>query len=89
MKSTDISKLVQEFYFKFISQLDHETLRELTTAANFMAIPSLMDLCCAMIASLIKDHTPAQIRVNLKLSSNFTAAQLEAIEAENKWAKDL
>lgn len=89
MKDSDLSKLVQEFYATFIMSVDNDTLYHLTLAANYLDIPSLLDLTSARIASFIKDKSLEQIRENLGIVSDFTPEEEAQIREENKWADDL
>lgn len=89
LKDADLYKLVQEFYAKFIIEKDNDTLFNLTLAANYMDIRPLLDLCCAKIASMIKDKTPEQIRINFDIVNDFTPEEEAQIREENKWADEL
>lgn len=89
LKDADLSKLVQEFYSKFITGCDQETLFHLTLAANYLDIRPLLDLCSARIASFIKGKTPEQIRENLNIVCDFSAEEERQVREENKWADDL
>lgn len=89
MQNADLSALVQPFYYNYISAVDQETLFHLTLAANYMDIRPLLDLCCARIASFIKDKSPEQIRTNLNIPNDFTPEEEAQVKAENKWAEDL
>lgn len=89
LQNADISKLVQAFYFNFISAMDMDSLVELILAANYMKIPPLEDLCSARIASMIKDKTPEQIRANLNIVADFTPEEEALVREENKWVDEL
>ena len=89
LQNADISKLIQPFYFDFISAMDMDSLVELILAANYMKIPPLEDLCSARIASMIKDKTPEQIRANLNIVADFTPEEEAQVREENKWVDEL
>ncbi len=89
MKNADLYKLVQQFYAKFIIEMDNENLFNLTLAANYMDIKPLLDLCSAKIASLIKDKTVEQIRVNLDIVNDFSPEEEAKVREENKWVDEL
>lgn len=89
LQDPDLGILVQEFYADFITATDNDTLYNLTLAANFLDIKPLLDLCCARIASFIKNKTPEEIRVNLGIVCDFTPEEEAAVRAENAWAEDL
>ncbi len=69
--------------------MSNQELAEMAQAANFMGINPLLHLCAAKIASYIRFKSPAEIRANLGLSTNFTPEQADIIAKENAWAKDL
>eukprot|EP00808_Paulinella_micropora_P018058 g37916.t1 len=58
-------------------------------AANFLEAKSLLDLCCAKVASMIKGKTPEQIRDTFNIDDELTAEEEAAVRAENAWAKDM
>lgn len=89
MTKSEISELVQPFYAELVNSLSHDNLRNLAIAANFMGVAPLLALCCAKIASLIHGKSPAEIRANLNLSTDFTPEQEAKIRSENEWADEL
>jgi S-phase kinase-associated protein 1 len=54
-----------------------------------MDIKPLLDLCCARIASFIKDKSPEEIRSNLDIVNDFTPEEENQVRAENAWADDV
>jgi S-phase kinase-associated protein 1 len=52
-------------------------------------IGPLLDLCCARIASFVKDKSPEEIRQNLNVEVDMTPEEEAQIRAENAWADDL
>lgn len=89
LKNADLYKLVQQFYAKFIVEMNNDDLFNLTLAANYMDIKPLLDLCSAKIASLIKDKTVEQIRVNLDIVNDFSPEEEAKVREENKWVDEL
>jgi S-phase kinase-associated protein 1 len=81
--------LVQSYYSNFVDTLSNDELAEMVRAANFMGVRPLLDLCAAKIATYIRFRSPAEIRANLGLSTDFFAENAEKIMKENDWAKDL
>ena len=45
-------------------------------AANYMDIKSLLDLCCAKVASLIKGKTTEEIRKTFNIKNDFTPGKM-------------
>ena len=44
-------------------------------AANYMDIKSLLDLCCAKVASMIKGKTTEEIRKTFNIKNDFTPGE--------------
>lgn len=63
-------------------------LFNLTLAANYLDIKPLLDLCCAKIASMIKNKTPEEIRVNLDIVNDFSPEEEAQLRQENKWVEE-
>jgi S-phase kinase-associated protein 1 len=49
----------------------------------------LLDLCCAKIASFIKNKTPEEIRVNLDIINDFSPEEEAQVRNENKWVDEV
>lgn len=84
----DISKLVQPFYANYILSTNNDVYL-LLIAANYLDMKPLLDLCCARVASFIKNKSPEEVRANLKITSVFTPEDQAAVRAENPWAESL
>ena len=69
--------------------MDKDTLFNLTLAANYLDIKPLLDLCCARIASFIKNKTPEEIRVNLDIVNDFSPEEEAQVRSENKWVDEV
>ena len=50
-----------------------------------MGINSLLDLCCAKIASLCKDKSEEEIFKTFNITENLTDEEKNKIKEENKW----
>jgi S-phase kinase-associated protein 1 len=68
-------------------RVDQSLLFSLTLAANFLDIPSLLDLCCRHIADMIRGKTPEQIRATFNIENDFTPEEEAQLRAENSWAE--
>lgn len=83
----NIKEAITEFNRKFLDEHgDTEHLCALITAANYLNIPSLMDLTAQAIADKIKGKTPQQIREIFKIKNDFTPEEEEEVRKENAWA---
>ena len=62
ISSTHMADLVDAWDAHYVD-VEQELLFKLLLAANYLNVRSLIALCCAKFASLIKNKTPEQIRV--------------------------
>jgi S-phase kinase-associated protein 1 len=91
IKSNVMKDIVDSWSAQFIDELtaiELNKLIDLTTAANYMEIPSLLDLCTAKIASLVKDKTEDEIFKTFGVEDNFTEEERLKVKEENKWLED-
>ena len=85
------SKHPQEFItdkreHAFIQRFSEEELIDLIGATNFMNVPALFELCCAMIASELKGKDFNQMKKKYGLDDvEFTPADEEEIMRVNPW----
>ena len=64
-------KITTEFYANF-ADVDCDHVQDLIIAANWFDIKGLLDLCCAKMASMIRDLTIPQFRVKFNITNDFT-----------------
>ena len=83
--SNDMKSLTDEWSANFVDKMPLEDLVNLTVAANYMGINSLLDLCCAKIASLCKDKSEEEIFKTFNITETFTEEEKNKIKEENKW----
>lgn len=87
LKSANLAECVPKIFADYID-VDQEVLYEILLGANYLDIKTLLDLCCAKTASMIKGKTPEQIRATFNIVNDFTPSEEAAIVAENKWAEE-
>ena len=61
LKSNVMTDVVSDWDANFID-VEQSTLFSIILAANYLDLPSLLDLSCAKVASMIKGKTPEEIR---------------------------
>ena len=88
LTSTDLKNVTDEWSANFIDKLLLDDLVNLTVAANFMGINSLLDLCCAKISSLCKDKNEEEIFKTFNITETFTEEEKEKIRKDNQWIED-
>ena len=85
LTSNDMKKLTDEWSASFVDKMSMEELVNLTVAANYMGINSLLDLCCAKVASLCKDKSEEEIFKTFNITEQFTEEEKNKIKEDNKW----
>ena len=86
--SSEMKNVTDEWSASFIDKMLLDDLVNLTVAANYMGINSLLDLCCAKLASLCKDKTEEEIYKTFNITETFTEEEKEKIKQENKWIEE-
>eukprot|EP00996_Jenningsia_fusiforme_P002548 NODE_3374_length_989_cov_45.597872_g3101_i0.p1 GENE.NODE_3374_length_989_cov_45.597872_g3101_i0~~NODE_3374_length_989_cov_45.597872_g3101_i0.p1 ORF type:complete len:190 (-),score=50.16 NODE_3374_length_989_cov_45.597872_g3101_i0:185-754(-) len=74
--------------FKNENEKEHEMLFKALLAANFLAIDSLRDLCCAAIANMLRGKTPEQIMEVFGVTEPFTAEEERLVEEAYPWLRE-
>ena len=86
--SNEMKNLTDEWSANFVDQMSNEELVNLTVAANYMGISSLLDLCCAKVASLCKDKSDEEIFKNFNINETFSEEEKKKIIEDNKWIEE-
>tara|TARA_Y100000389_G_scaffold190267_1_gene214949 strand:+ start:707 stop:1216 length:510 start_codon:yes stop_codon:yes gene_type:complete len=77
------------FNNKFVLNMDDNTLFNIISAANYLDIESLLDLCCKQVADYIKEcKTPQEIRRRFNIKNDFTPEEEEEVKKENSWCEE-
>ena len=88
IQSNEMKNLTDEWTSNFIDKIPLEDLTNLTVAANYMGINSLLDLCCAKVATMCKDKNEDEILKMFKISETFNEEEKNKIKSENKWIEE-
>jgi len=86
LKSQNMFEVVSEWDANYI-EVDQATLFAIILAANYLDIPSLLDISCAKVASMIKGKTPEEIRKTFNIANDFTPEEEQQVREENKWCE--
>lgn len=73
---------------KFLDSLDLPSLIELTKAANYLNIPTLLDLCCRTIAKQMTGLKAEELRKKFNLPNDFTPEEEAKMAAEFAWIEE-
>ena len=77
--------LVGEWDKSFLSGLDHSTLFELITAANFLDVKGLMAVACKTVADMLTGKTPEEIRKEFDIEDDLSEEEKERIRKDIEW----
>jgi S-phase kinase-associated protein 1 len=88
LKSQVLKEVTDEWSANYIDAITLELLVDLTVAANYMEIQSLLDLCCAKMASMCKDKSEEEIFKTFGITETFTEEEKARIREENKWIEE-
>jgi S-phase kinase-associated protein 1 len=74
--------LVQPWYVQFLAKFDSQQLAAVTRAANYLDIPSLLELCCAKIATFLRARTPDEVREAFGIQLDMSPEQQDALRQQ-------
>jgi S-phase kinase-associated protein 1 len=74
-----VPDVVQRWYGKFITRMNHMTMFEVLLAANYLNIPPLVQLCAARIARITILRSPEQIAEYFGCDEPWTDEQREEL----------
>ena len=87
LTNNDLNQLVDPWYAEFVN-VEQEVLFDIVLAANYLDIPSLLDLSSAKVASQIKGRSITEIREYLHIVNDFTPAEENKVLEENRMAAE-
>jgi S-phase kinase-associated protein 1 len=88
IKNTDITEITDKFSSDFINSLSLEELVDITAAANYMEIQSLLDLTCAKFATMVKDKNEEEVFKTFGITTPFTDDEKQKVLEANPWLAD-
>lgn len=80
MPSSDLCDFLDDWDVQFINSVNLDSVFDLINAANFMDIPSLIDLGCAKIGSLMKGKTAKEIKSMFNADCDLTDEEIKEFE---------
>lgn len=90
LKSNDLSQNIPDPWdVQFISELAEEDLIDLISAANYLDMRSLLELCLASVANSFKDKTLDQLKQIYNIEEDLTPEVEEQLKREYPWALEL
>ena len=87
---TDMKKITDEYSADFVDKLKIDELVDMISAAHYMKINSLLDLCCAKMVSLCKGKNEEEIFNIFGIPKDyFKPEDKEKIKENNKWIDEV
>eukprot|EP01057_Protomagalhaensia_wolfi_P006329 Protomagalhaensia_wolfi_Nauph_80__6328@NODE_986_length_1828_cov_265_116266_g744_i0_p2_GENE_NODE_986_length_1828_cov_265_116266_g744_i0NODE_986_length_1828_cov_265_116266_g744_i0_p2_ORF_typecomplete_len167_score48_58Skp1/PF01466_19/2_1e03Skp1/PF01466_19/1_1e24Skp1_POZ/PF03931_15/1_2e13DUF3342/PF11822_8/0_022BetaCasp/PF10996_8/0_1_NODE_986_length_1828_cov_265_116266_g744_i0109609 len=86
LPASPLAELIPEWDAKYIA-MEQTMIFELILGANYLDIPGLLDLCCAKVASEIRNKSVDEIRKVFGIENDFTPEEEAQIREENKWCE--
>lgn len=79
--------IVSDWDSQFV-RVKQSFLFDLMLAADYMQLPSLVQLTCAKVAVTIKHKSDEELRACFHIENDFTSEEEQEIREQNKWAVD-
>ena len=77
LKDSNVMQYLDEWSKKFFSKLNLEDIISLINASNYMEIESLIQICCAIIASNMIDHPVDEVQNVFGIENNLTEEEMK------------
>ena len=88
LKSSVLKEVTDSWSAEFIEELDLEALTNLTVTANYLDIPSLLELATAKLASMCKDKSEEEIFKSFGISDVYSEEERNKLKEEHKWIEE-
>jgi len=84
LKTSEYKDIVGAHYAKFFD-IPNTDLFELILKANYLSIPSLLDIACAKVAAMTRNKSVETLRKEFGVKNDFTPEEEQPIIEEQKW----
>ena len=88
LKSNKMIEIVGAWDAEF-AEIEQPLLFATILAANYLDIPSLLNLLCAKVATMIKEATSEEIRAKFNITNDLTPEEEAQMKEEAKWCEDI
>ena len=83
LSSNNLSNVIDEWDINFIKNMDMNSIYDLINASNYLEIPSLLDLSCAYVITLIKGKSIEEMRKIFDVECDLSDEQIKEYESYN------
>ena len=87
LTSNDMKNETDDWSANFVD-IPLEDLVNLTKGASYMGIRTLVDLCCAKLASMCMDKSEEEIFNVYNINETLTEEEKQRLREENKWIEN-
>ena len=85
LQTNDMKNATDEWSANFVDKISQQDLISLTTAASYMEITTLVNLCCAKLACMCQDKSEEEIFKVFNINETFTEDEKNKLREDNKW----
>ena len=85
LQTNDMKNATDEWSANFVDKIPLDDLINLTTAASYMEISTLIDLCCAKLACMCQDKSEEDIFKVFNINETFTEDEKNKLREDNRW----
>jgi S-phase kinase-associated protein 1 len=83
LSTNNLNNVTDEWDINFIKDMDINNIYELINASNYLEIPSLLDLACAYVITLIKGKSIEEMRKLFNIECDLSEEQIKEYENYN------
>ena len=80
--SANLDDFISQWDVSFINTIQLDNLYDMINAAGYLDIPSLLNLCCAKIASLMKGKTAKELITQYNLDCGLNEEEMKAYDEQ-------
>ena len=77
LSSNNLNNVIDEWDINFIKNMDMNSIYDLINASNYLEIPSLLDLSCAYVITLIKGKSIEEMRKIFNIECDLSDEQIK------------
>ncbi|CAL0322620.1 unnamed protein product [Lupinus luteus] len=82
----NVKESTKKFDEEFLKELEHDKLKELLHAANYLNVKEVLDFLCQAVADLIQDKSVKFVRKFFGVVNDYSVEEEEDIRRTHAWA---
>ncbi|CAL0322618.1 unnamed protein product [Lupinus luteus] len=84
--TNDVKESTKKFDEEFLKELEHDQLKELLHAANYLNVKEVLDFLCQAVADLIQDKSVKFVRKFFGVVNDYSVEEEKEIRRTHAWA---